>query len=266
VHEAKPPGSADLEDPVDGGRGPAGLVERGARREDVAGVEADAGLRVEVERAQVGIEVLDAGTQRAALPGRGLEQEPRGGVPVAEGLEDREQALANLAHRRRVAPLALLRVAGGIDERPGVDDDALGSDLDGPAQVVGDHRGRARVRRGRGGAEVDEVRRVDERSHPAGADRVPERGVLGGPAGRMGPAPGIADEDLQGLALELDGLRQSACGEALAHGHVRADRVAEGGVDWHARRLGGSVLLSHIDESATGLEASDGRWQPRRRL
>jgi hypothetical protein len=150
VHEAQPPGSADLEDPVDGGRCPAGLVERGAGREDVAGVEADAGLRVEVERAQVGVEILDAGAQRATLPGRGLEQEPRRGVVVTEGLEDREQALADLTHRGRVATLALLRVARGVDERPGVDDDALGPDLHGPAQVVGDHRGRARVRRGRG--------------------------------------------------------------------------------------------------------------------
>ena len=152
---------ADLDEPVHGRGGAAGLVERCAGREDVAGVQADPDPRVVVERGEVGLEVVDAGAQRAALAGGRLEQQPRG--VVAEGVEDRQQPLADLPHRRVVRRRAL---ALG-DARAGVHHHALGADLRGAHQVVG-HRGDGLlVGRGGGGAEVDQVRRVHEHPHPA---------------------------------------------------------------------------------------------------
>ena len=50
VHQPQPVGAADPDDAVQRGRGPAGLVERRPGREHVAGVEADAGTGMEVER------------------------------------------------------------------------------------------------------------------------------------------------------------------------------------------------------------------------
>ena len=91
--------AADLHDPVHGRRGPAGLVQRRARGEHVTGVEADAGTGVVVEGGEVRLEVLDARAQRLALARGGLEQQPRRAVVGPQRLEDREEALADLAHR-----------------------------------------------------------------------------------------------------------------------------------------------------------------------
>ena len=108
-------GSADLDDPVDGRGRAAGLVERRPGREDVAGVQADPGLGVVVEGGEVRREVLDARAQRPALPGGRLEQQPRRGV-AGDRVEQRQQPLADLPHRRRVPFTRILSVPGSTYE------------------------------------------------------------------------------------------------------------------------------------------------------
>ena len=134
------PGTADLDDPVHGRRRAAGLVERCAGREDVAGVEADPGL---------------AGGGRGR---RGRARGPRR-RRTASGPARRSARAAATGRRRRPAPPARAAAPRGpvasrrrtarrprgpsrVDERAGVHDDALGADLDRAAQVVGDGRPR----------------------------------------------------------------------------------------------------------------------------
>ena len=237
VHQPQPAGPADLDDPVDGRGRAAGLVQRRAGREDVAGVEADPGLRVEVEGVEVGRQVLDAGAQGAALAGGRLEQQPRRGV-VGDRVEQRAAApRAPAASPRRSCVRA--RPGRRVDERPGVHDDALGADLGGALEVVGDRGDRVLVRRGGGRAEVDEVGRVDEDPRAALGHQVAEAGVVGGLPGAQRPAARVADEDLERLAAELVGVGDGAVDEALADQDVGADRVAEPGsrteYPWPAR-------------------------------
>ena len=180
--------------------GAAGLVERRAGGEDVAGVEADPGLGVVVERGEVRREVLDAGAQRPALAGGRLEQQPRRGV-VGDRVEQRQQPLADLAHRgvvplrrcrsgrrtsrcARPRPRRRSRRPGGGCGRP------MATDFSYVAAV--------------GRAEVHEVRRVDERPGcPRSAQASRNARVLGRacPA-RQRPAARVADEDLERLAAD----------------------------------------------------------------
>ena len=209
------------------GRGrAAGLVERGAGREDVAGVEADPGLGVVVEGGEVGREVLDAGAQRPALAGGGLEQQPRGGV-VGDRVQQRQQARRGpAASPRRTRSVAAARV----DERAGVHDDALGADLGRPLEVVRDRGDRLLVRRGGGRAEVDQVRRVDEDPHAALGRRRPEapRRSAGSPAECAQPR-GLPTKTWKVSQPTASALASAPVDEALADGDVGADRVAEAG-------------------------------------
>ena len=222
VHQPQPAGPADLDDPVEGRGRAAGLVERRAGGEDVTGVQADAGLRVAVEGVEVRREVLDAGAQRPALPGGRLEQQPRRGV-VGDRVEHRQQSLADLAHRG-VVPV---RRAARVDVRPGVHDDALGADLGGAAEVVGDRRHRLLVRRGGRAAEVHEVRRVDERPGAGLRAGLPEPRVLAGSPADSAQPRGLPTNTWSVSQPISRALGERAVDEPLADRDVGADRVAQ---------------------------------------
>ena len=168
-------------------------------RPGVAGVEADADLRVVLQRGQVGAEVLDGRGQRLPAAGGRLDQQPRRGV--GEGVEHRQQPLVQLAQRGLVAVLA--------DGGAGVHDHALAAELGAAGQVVGDRGDRLLDGRLGGGADVDQERRVDERRDAAlGAARGEQR-VLRRVAGGELPAARVADEDLHG-----PGARRRRCRRA----------------------------------------------------
>jgi hypothetical protein len=102
--------------------GPGQIV---ARREDVAGVEADAQLGVGVEGLEVRSEVPGAGAERGALAGRRLQEEERV-VVVGQLVQQRQQAVAHLPQGDGPLP-----AAGGA---PGVHDHTQGADLPPPPQ------------------------------------------------------------------------------------------------------------------------------------
>ena len=87
---------------------------------------------------------------------------------------------------------------------------------------------------------------------------LPEPGVLGGLAGRVGPAARVADEDLEGLAAQLVGARQRTGDQPLADQDMGPDRVPECGVVGHARTLAGAPAR-HGDAHAGG-GSPGGAW------
>ena len=125
--------------------------------EHVAGVQADPGLRVPLDRGQVRCQVAGPRAQHLALPRHRLEQQV--GIVVAELVEQREHDLAELPQR-------LLPVPGPAHRRPGVHHHAPGADLPAPPQRVRDRVGRLPRHRGVARAQVDQVRRVDEDRQP----------------------------------------------------------------------------------------------------
>ena len=112
---------------------------------------------------------------------------------------------------------------------------ALGADLDGATEVVGDDRGGPLVRRGRGGAEVDQVGRVDHHADALGRAEPPELGVLLRLPGRERPAARVAGEHLQRLRADRAGALERALHELGADLDVGADGVAEGA--GHSRQI-----------------------------
>ena len=142
MHQAQPAGAADLDDPVHGPGRPALLVQRCPGGEGVAGVEADPGLGVVVERCQVRRQVLDAGAQRAALARGRLEHQPRQRVVV-----DASRAAATTPRGPPEGRLVQPFGAGRVDVRAGVHDHPLRADLHRAPEVVRDRRHRPFVGR-----------------------------------------------------------------------------------------------------------------------
>ena len=232
VHQAQPPGPADLDDPVDGRGRAAGLVERRAGGEDVAGVEADAGL-AGGGRGRRGTAPGPRRRRTASGPGR------RSARAAATGRRRRPTASSSGSSPSRTWRIAAAyraslsagsargrRTSRCARRRPRRRSRPRGAGCGRPTATD--------ARRSRGGrAEVHEVRRVDERPHAALADG--RRGTRASSAGRPGrerPAAGVADEDLERLAAELaSALRERAGDQPLADRDVGADRVAQVAVE-----------------------------------
>ncbi len=204
--------------------GAARLVQRRAGRERVAGVEADArpwgGGRAR------------RGTARGPRPRRtGDRPWPAVGSSSSHGSRVALDASRGSAAAPRgpaaAPPRAARRSPLVVDVRPGVHDHALGADLHRAPYVVRDRRHRPLVRRRRGRAQVDEVRRVDDHPDPVGRAALPERRVLGRLALAQRPAARVAGEDLQRLEPELAGALERAPDQPRADLDVGADRVAQ---------------------------------------
>ena len=119
-----------------------------------------------------------------------------GAASSATASEERQQPLADLLHRRVVAPAR--RPSPGSTYDPVCTTTPSAPISAARSQVVGDRGDRPLVRRGRRRAEVDEVRRVDER--PGSRARPSGRGTRASSAGlpcAQRPAARVADEDLE---------------------------------------------------------------------
>ena len=229
VHQAQPAGPADLDDPVEG-RGRCRRARRAARRPRRRG------------RCRGRCRPWGGGRGR-----RGTAPGPRR-RRTASGPGRRSAPAAATVRRRRRPPRAAAAVPRGPGAsrrrsrsveppgstyEPGVHDDALGADLGGAAQVVGDRwPPTSRTSRGRA-AEVHQVRRVDERpgcrvsraglagtARPRGARRrtAPSRGGC-----RRRPGASRSRARRRG--------RERAGDQPLADRDVGADRVAQGRVE-----------------------------------
>jgi hypothetical protein len=213
VHQLDPArsgGSRDLSQHLVDAAGGGEVVPGG---EQVAGVQADPGLRMPLQRVQVRPEFLRAGAQHLALARHRLEQQVR--VLLAERFQHRQQQLRHLAQRVVTPP------AGG---RPGrgarVHHHAARPDLPAAAQRVRDGRRRPPGDHAVGGAEVDQVRRVDEHRQPGLA----QPGVLRRIARAGRPAPRVRHEDLDDLGLDRRGVPEPPGREPAGHGRVRPDK------------------------------------------
>ena len=206
LHPARPRGPGDLRQRLIDAAGGGEVVPGG---EQVAGVQADPGLRVPLQRVQVRPEFLRAGAQHLALARHRLEQQA--GVLVAERLQHGQQQLGDLAQR----PVAIPAGRGA-----GVHHHAARPDLPAAAQRVRDGRGRPRGDHAVGGAEVDQVRRVDEHRQAGLAQPRVLRRIAR--AGR--PAARVRHEHLDDLRLERLSVREPANREPAGHGRVRPDK------------------------------------------
>src|SRR5690606_4550441 len=242
VDEFEPPLADGGDQGVEGVLDPAGGREVVARRERVAGVEADAELRVVFEPLEERAEVLDPGAEHVVLAGHGFEEEV--GAVLGDLLEEGQDVLADLRHRR---------VIGLADGGAGVDDDAAGADGPPPHEGVADGRDRLGQGLRAGRPEVHQVRGVDvDGDVGAGA----QLRVLGGPPLGQRPAARIGHEHLDGLRADLVGVLQAARGEAAGHGNVRADGAGGDGAvgRGHGRfSLSGPPWSRTLDDRVTDL-------------
>ena len=163
------------------------------------------GLGVVVERGQVGLRGRRC-RRTASDPGRRSAR-----AAATASRRPRPRPGSGAAPR---GPGARGRVVGArpravVDVRPGVHDHALGADLDGPPDVVGDRGHRPLVGRGVGDAEVDEVRRVDDHPDPAlGASR----------RGTRRPRPACRRDSAQPRGLPMKTCSASQPPSSRAHG------------------------------------------------
>ena len=129
--------------------------------------------------------------------------------------------------------------------RARVEDDARGPERLAPYQGVPDRRRRVDPGRLRGGAEVDEVRGVQEQRHPVLGEPLAEALVLPRVAGRRGPAARVADEALHDRRPDAAGVGEATGGESACGEDVRAHR--------------GGLARGHVLED---LEGDDGAARP----
>ena len=170
---------------VDPGRG--GHVD--ARDPEVAGIEADAEVRVSSEPIDEDGELVDRAADRTAGAGRILEQEPsRIRAPVEHTLDGREHALES-------------RFEAGPEVRADVEDDPVGLDRAGDVDGVLEGGDRFLVDRVVRSRQVDEVERVADDGADTGlnAPRLEALEVFGWVV-RGPPSARALREDLDGVA------------------------------------------------------------------
>ena len=206
----------------------AGQVVAG--REDVAGVQADAQLRVGVQRLEVRAEVPGPGAERGALAGGRLQQQERV-VVVGQLVEQRQQVLAHLLQRRppRSRPPVALPVCTTTPSAPISRPAAQRV----PQRLHRPLHGRLGVR-----AEVDQVRGVDVRRDRAAAHGRAERLVLRGVARRAWPSrAGWRRRPARSRRRSSRAYARPTVCETAGHGDMAADGIARRGRTMGLRML-----------------------------
>ena len=187
VDQPQPARAADLDDPVDG-RGRCRRARRAARRRRRRGrCPGRCRPGVVVEGGEVRLQVLDAGAQRAALPGGRLQQQPRRGVVARPRRAPAAAPRAPGASRRRTGPSRRRgrRTSRCARPRPRRRSRRRGAGCGRPSAT--DFSYVAAV----GRAEVHQVRRVDEHPDAAlGAGVAGTRASSRGSPGRAAPSRG----------------------------------------------------------------------------